>query len=184
MAYKGLDSVIETLKGSISFSWLSRAWGLADSITDMREEKPYVFPACYATTDGDPISMMPSDIWGAFCFWIRNGDAKFINPEYGQLPLVVYPVSLIFYMDISKIHSNYKETRSKITEDIFNYFYTIHGGCVLTPVKFIEDDITKVYEGFTLTDLDNKWKIYPRWCCRMDAEVTFRYVCYTTNLYA
>ena len=183
MAYKGLDKVIENLKTKVSFSWLERSYGLAERHVELREEKPYVFPAYYATADADPISMMPSDI-RSFCFWIRNGDAKFIDAEYAQLPLINYPLSLIFYMDISKLGTNYKEVRSKVTEDIFNFFSTVHTGCILTPLKFIEDDITKVYDGFTLDSLDNKWKIYPKWCCRMDCEIKYRYSCYSLNTYA
>lgn len=181
MAYKGLDSVIETLKGKLSFSWLDRSYGLADRITELRGDKPFIFPACYSTTDGDPVSMLPRDDY-SYAFWVRNGEAKFINPEIGQLPVITYPVSLIFYMELN--YTGKKEARSKVTEDIFNWIYTVRGGCILSPVKFIEDDITKVFDGFSFEELDNKWKIFPKWCCRVDFDLTFRFSCYSTNLYA
>lgn len=179
MAYKGIDKVIETLKAGMSFSWLENVYGLADRITELRDDNPYVFPAVYDNTC-DPISMMPSDL-KSFCFFVKNPESKFEVEDYGQLPLVRATVSCIYYIDISRAGGYYKETKSKIIEDILNFFNTAHGGAVVTLQKFIEDDITKVYEGFTLTDLDNKWKIYPKWCCRMDFEVVYRYVCYTTN---
>jgi hypothetical protein len=177
VAYKGIDKIIEKLASEISFSWLEKAYGLVDRIVEMRDEKPYIFPGVYEDDATDPISMMPSDL-KSFCFFLKGAEAKFDEFEYGQLPLVRWPVSCIFYMDISHAGGYYKETRSNITDDIFNFFNTIHAGAIITPLKFIEDDITKVYEGFTLTDLDNKWKIVPKWCCRMDIEIAYRYLCH------
>jgi hypothetical protein len=175
VAYKGIDKIIEKLAAEISFSWLEKTYGLADRIVEMQGEKPYIFPGVYEDAF-EAISMMPSDV-KSFCFFLKGSEAKFEEFEYGQLPLVTWPVSCIFYMDISAVGGYYKETRSNITDDIFKFFNTTHAGAIITPLKFIEDDITKVYDGFTLTDLDNKWKIVPKWCCRMDVEIAYRYPC-------
>jgi hypothetical protein len=175
VAYKGIDKIIEKLAAEISFSWLEKAYGLADRIVEMQGEKPYIFPGVYEDAF-EAISMMPSDV-KSFCFFLKGSEAKFEEFEYGQLPLVTWPVSCIFYMDISAVGGYYKETRSNIADDIFKFFNTTHAGAIITPLKFIEDDITKVYDGFTLTDLDNKWKIVPKWCCRMDVEIAYRYPC-------
>jgi len=176
LAYKGIDKIIEKLATDISFTWLEKAYGLADRIVEMRGEKPYIFPGVYEN-NFEAISMMPSDL-KSFCFFLKGMEAKFDDFEQGQLALVRWPVSCIFYIDISQAGGYYKETRSNITDDIFNFFNTTHSGAIITPLKFIEDDITKVYDGFSLEELDNKWKIFPKWCCRMDFEVAYRYPCH------
>jgi hypothetical protein len=183
---KGLDLKIETIKGSLSdLTWLSKSFGLADRIVDMKDDKPYIFPVVFESNMKDPIPMTPSDDYNAFSFWVRSGDAELQSETNLTNPLVTYPVSCIFYIDIKKLDnvSTYKETKSKLTEDIFHFFNTVQPGCLLVAKKFIEDDITKVYDGFTLEQMDNKFKMYPKWACRMDFDISFRDACYSDNTY-
>ena len=188
MTLKGLNAKIQTIQGKLEdLTWLDKSFGLADRIVEMREDKPYVFPAIFESPVHDPISMMPCDLWGTFCFWVRSGDATFeYNDNFNKDPLIKHQVSCIFYGDINKIETStsYPETKSKLIEDIFHFFNTVQFSGVLLAKRFVEDDITKVYEGFTLDQLDNKFKMYPKWSCRMDFELTLRDPCYTTNTYA
>ena len=190
LTLKGLDKKIQAIQEQIDddLVWVTKSFGLADRIVEMRDEKPYVYPAVFESNTKDPIPMTPSDIYTAFSFWVRSGETTFIfNDNFPpKNPLVKYLVSCIFYLDIHKIDAttSYKETKSKLTEDIFHFFSNVYIDGQLVVKRFIEDDITKVYEGFTLDQFDNKFKMYPKWCCRMDFELITRDECYTTNIYS
>jgi hypothetical protein len=186
LTLKGLDSKVQDIQILMhtSLSWLDKSFGLADRIVEMRDEKSYIFPATFESNTKDPIPLTPSDAWNSFSFWVKSGDTEFdkINP---QDPLITCPVSCIFYLDIHKIDpsASYKETKSKLIEDIFHFFNTVHFNGILTAKKFIEDDLTEVYKGFTIDQLDNKFKMYPKWTCRMDFELSYRDDCYSLNTY-
>lgn len=189
LTLKGLDLKIQDIQFLISSNllWLSKSFGLADRIVEERGDKPYIYPATYESNIKDPIPLMPGDAWNSFCFWIRSGDTSFdYKTNFAPKdPLIKSKVSCIFYMDINKIDNilSYKETKSKVTEDILNFFNTLHFSGMLVPQKFIEDDITEVFKGFTIEQLDNKFKIYPKWTCRIDFELAYRNDCYIQNLY-
>jgi hypothetical protein len=190
LTLKGLDAKIQDIQTLMAngLSWLENSFALAERIVEMRSDKPYIYPAVFVANLTDPIPMMPGDAWSSFCFWIRSGDTSF---EYKtnfapKDPMVKCKVSCIFYMDIKKIDNvlTYKETKSKIVEDILNFFGTLHFPGMLVPQKFIEDDIVEVFKGFTTDQLDNKFKMYPKWACRMDFELSYRNDCYTVNTYS
>jgi hypothetical protein len=169
---------------SAGLPWLVKSFGLADRIVDMKDGKPYIYPAVFELNQVDPIPLLPSDAWDSFSFWVKSEEAT-IDSEgsfVSKNPLLTYNVSCIFYMDINKSGREqiYKESKSKIIEDIFHFFNTVHVQGKLAAKKFIEDDITKVFEGFTLDQLDNRWKMYPKWACRMEFEYSIRDECYNS----
>ena len=189
LTLKGVDDRIQSIQALMtsSLSWLNKSFGLSDRIVKMVNDKPYIFPATFESNVKDPIPLMPGDVWGAYCFWIKDGEAKFeLKDNFPpRVAMTVYNVSCLFYMDIKKIDNvhTYKETKSKLIEDIFHFFENVHINGQLVPLKFIEDDITEVFKGFTIDQIDNKWKMYPKWACRMDFELTLWGDCYSTNSY-
>jgi hypothetical protein len=188
LTLKGVDKRIQSIQLLMhSLSWLTKSFGLADRIVEEKEGKPYVYPATFETNIIDPIPLMPGDVWNSFSFWVKTGDAVIDVQDdiASKNPLIKYDISCIFYIDIRKISpsGNYKETKSKLIEDIFHFFNNVHINGILTQKKFIEDDIVQVYKGFTLDQVDNKFKMYPKWSCRMEFELIFRDDCYVTNTY-
>ena len=185
---KGIDNLIQTiqLKVKDSLTWVNESFGLTDRIVESRNEKPYIYPAIFQNGK-DPISLMPSDEWGNFCFWTKDIEAKFDvkQPSPNRAVLNTYTVHCIFYTDIGKFTTiPYKTAKSYMVNDILNFFNTVKVAGILTPVRLIEDDITKVYEGFTLTEEDNKYGMYPKWSCRITFELSFWEPCYSTNSYS
>ena len=186
LTLKGLDAKIQVIQGQLDtgLSWLSKSFGLADRIVEERDGNPYIFPASFESNTKDPIPLTPSDAWDSFCFWIKDGDTKFDEKTNPMDPLMTCPMSCIFYIDIHKISTgSYKETKSKLIEDIIHLFNNVKLGGTLVPTKFIEDDITEVFKGFTIDQLDNKFKMYPKWTCRMNFDLSYRNDCYVTNTY-
>jgi hypothetical protein len=160
---------------------------LAERIVEIRDEKDYIFPAVFESNNIDPVPVMPCDLWDSFAFWTKTGTANFIlNDAPNKNPVIRYDVSCIFYVDMRKISplTSYKETRAKLTEDIFHFFNTVKFKGQLKQIRFIDDDITKVYDGFSIEQIDNRFRIYPKWACRIDLELYFRDSCYVTNNYA
>src|SRR5512133_2846219 len=190
LTLKGLDSRIQSLQTELAtdLSWLEKSFGLADRIVETREEKEYIYPAVFESNVADPIQMFPSDSWKSFCFWTKKEISKMndTSEEPGRRnPVLTYDVSCIFYMDIRRIDNSltYKETKSKITEDIFHFFDHAKYKGILQMTQFIEDDITKIWDGYSIDQVDNRFKIYPKWACRLDFQMQFRYGCYSTNTY-
>ena len=175
---KGIDSRIQTIQRAMaSLSWLEYSFGLAERIVELKDEKEYVYPAAYESGSLDPLSMMPTDAWDSFSFWTKSEESKFEKTENTQpmLSLMKYNVSCIFYMDFNDIATgrSYKEVKAEVIEEIFDFFSNVKLSGQLIPLRFVEDDITKVYEGFTIEQVDNLVKMYPKWACRMDFELNF-----------
>jgi hypothetical protein len=72
LTLKGLEAKIQIIRLKMSGgAWLDKSFGLADRIVEMREDKPYIYPAVFESNVKDPIPMMPSDIYKSFSFWVR-----------------------------------------------------------------------------------------------------------------
>ena len=186
LTLKGLDKKIQEIQILLSgLSWLDKSFGLADRIVELKDNSPYIYPATFETNTIDPVPLMPCDTWGAYCFW-TGGDSEFdFNIDFPpKNPIITVSVSCIFYINVRGVDSstNYKETKTKLREDIFNFFNTVQVN-KLVATTFIEDDITKVFAGFSIEQVENKFKMYPRWACKMDLELSYRDDCYVLNTY-
>jgi len=189
LTLRGVDKKIQDIQSLVTstLTWVTKSFGLADRIVEQRAEKDYIFPAAFEANKIDPINLLPGDAWNAYCFWVKTGTASFdLNTNFPpKNPIITYNVSCIFYVDIRRINNTltYKETKSKLTEDIFNFFNKVKFKGELVQTRFIDDDITRVFDGFSLDQIDNLYKMYPKWACRMDFEMSFRDDCYVTNTY-
>ena len=187
LSLKGIDKKIQAIQLLMNMTWLTKSFGLADRIVELRGDKNYIYPATFEGNSRDPIPMMPGDMWDAFCFWTKTNDAEFDFADNfpPKNPLIKHKVSCIFYIDIKKVDAttSYKETKSKIREDIFHFFNNVRIDGMLVATRFTDDDITEVYKGFSIDQVDNKFMMYPKWACKMDFEISFRDACYTTNTY-
>ena len=186
LTLKGLDKKIQEIQVLLtSLSWINKSFGLVDRIVGEKDGQPYIYPATFETNTIDPVNVLPSDTWGTYTFWTA-GDSDFdLNIDFPpKNPIITVPVSCIFYMDIRKIDSttNYKETKSKVKDDIFNFFNKVQVNRLI-PTAFIEDDITRVFAGFSIEQVDNKFRMYPKWACRMDFDFSYRDDCYVLNTY-
>jgi hypothetical protein len=178
LTLKGVDDYIQAIQEDISFSWLSKSYGLADTLTNDEES----YPAVFESNRVDPIILWPSDLHKAFCFWVKDAETE-MEPEYGVLaPIIKYKVGCIFYVDIKRVSSDsYKETKTKLREDIHNYFNTLTSRLVFAGT--VEDDMEAIYEGFTIENVDKIYKEYPKWAYRINFELAIRDSCYSLNTY-
>jgi hypothetical protein len=191
LTLKGIDSKIQSIASHMpstatgGLSWLTHAFGLADRMVEFRDGKEFVYPAVFQDINSkDQHSCMPNDIPDAFCFWVKE-DGKFSKNN----PIrTYYNISCIFFMDLRQIAptANFKETKTKVRQDIIEFFRVHHYGGfgVINPVKITDDDLTQVYKGFTVSQLENIYRQLPKYAIRFDFEFSFLMECPVTNTYA
>jgi hypothetical protein len=186
---KGIDNRIQSVSAHMpssvtgGISWLSNSYGLTERAVEFRDGKEFVYPAAYQDYNTyDPHSCMPNDIPDAFSFWVKE-DVKINDPARGY-----YNVSCIFYMDLRQIAptNNFKLTKTKVRQDILEFFrvHKYMGEGVWSLVKITDDDITQVYKGFTVNQLDNLVRQLPKYAIKIDFTYSFILECPVTNSYA
>lgn len=176
LTLKGIDKRLQDISSHMTaLTWLTYAFGLADRSVELRDGDAYIYPACYVSNTQDPINVMPSDNYKAFCFWTKEPEGKF---DYNKGPArMYYDVSCIFYVNLERVDAtaNYKETKTKIRQDILTFFNReINKGVgVLRLKSIIDDDITEVYKDFSVDQIDNRFRMLPKYACRLDFELSF-----------
>jgi len=183
---KGIDKKLQDIASHMTeLTWLSYAFGLANRDVSFRDGKEFVIPTCYQDINSkDALSVMPSDLYPAFSFWTKEPEAEFDENS----ARIMYQVSCIFFCDLKHIAptNNYKLTKSKIREDILRFF-RVHenaGFGQLTITSLIDDDIAQIYKGFTLSQLDNKYRMLPKYAIRVNFDFSFLHECEAYNSYA
>lgn len=193
LTLKGIDLKIQDIQEQMSdsLSWLDKAFGLADRFVK-EKDGDYIFPGVFVSNKVDPLDMMPSDLYPAMSFWTKEPLGAIDNLDEWPVnnALMTYAVSCIFYMDIRQIDNTmtWKETKSKLREDILYFFANVQFKGKLVRTGIVDDDITLVYDGFSLNQIDNEWKEFPKWACRVNFELSFYEhrdpdECYTANTY-
>ena len=176
---KGIDKKIQDIASHMAdLTWLSYAFGLANRDVTFKDGKENVIPTAYQDLNSkDPISMMPSDLHKAFSFWVKEPEAK---PDENNTRLQ-YKISCVFYCDLKQIdpNTNYAVTKSKIRQDVLKFFHTHENAGLgqLTITSIIDDDITQVYKGFTISQIDNKFRMLPKYAIRVNLDYSFLAEC-------
>lgn len=191
LTLRGIDSKIQSLASHMpstatgGIAWLETSFALADRLVEFRDGKEFIFPAVFQDINSkDPHSCMPNDMPDAFSFWIKD-DMRISdnNPARSY-----YKISCIFYMDLRQIAptDNFKTTKTKVRQDILEFFrkHRYSGFGVLTPTGIIDEDITNVYKGYSVNQLDNIVKQLPKYALRFNFDFAFLNECGNTNSYA
>jgi hypothetical protein len=183
---KGIDKRIETIAGHMTdLTWLNYSFGLSERDVSIKDGKENIIPTIYQNLNSkDPLSLMPSDLYDAFSFWVKEPEGIF-REEATRLR---YKVSCIFFCDLKQIapDDNYKVTKTRIRQDILRFF-RIHenaGFGQLNILSIIDDDITQVYKGFTVSQIDNKYRMLPKYAIRVNFDYSFLHECEAYNSYA
>ncbi len=180
---KGIDKRIETIAGHMTdLTWLSYSFGLTERDVSFKDGKENIIPTIYQEINAkDPLSLMPSDLYDAFSFWVKEPEGIFSSNS----TRLKYKVSCIFFCDLKQIapSDNYKVTKTRIRQDILRFFRTHEnaGFGQLNIISIIDDDITQVYKGFTLNQIDNKYRMLPKYAIRVNFELSFLHECESYN---
>jgi len=182
---KGIDKKIQDISSHMTdLTWLSHAFGLANRDVTFTNGKEHIIPTAFQDLNSkDPISMMPSDLYKAFAFWVKEPEAK---PDENNTRLQ-YKISCIFFCDLKQIapNTNYAVTKSKIRQDILRFFRTHENAGLgqLDITSIIDDDITQVYKGFALSQIDNKYRMLPKYAIRINFDYSFLQECEVYSIF-
>jgi len=162
-------------------SWLDYSFGLADRITQQRDE-PYIFPAAWMSNTVDPFDCLPNDQY-TYSFWLA-GDLTSIEYDdiysVNKIPLIQQDVSVIFFVDLRHVSksSSYNITRSQCRQDIMDSLNVMSGiDANFEPREYIENDMKQIYDGFSIEAVDNQKKELPFWAIRINGILSFRPDC-------
>lgn len=180
---KNIDLRLQNMAAYIGadITWLDYSFGLADRITQQRDE-PYTFPAAWMSNTIDPFDCMPNDQY-TYSFWLASDLTSLEYPdEYSvnKVPLIQQDVSVVFFVDLRHVSksSSYNITRSQCRQDIMDSLNAMSGvGANFTPTGYIENDMADIYDGFSIEAIDNQKKELPFWAIRVNGTLSFRPDC-------
>lgn len=186
---KRLQSLAQYLK--VNLTWLNYSFGLADRLRKYNsEDKVVIYPGAYVSNTTDPFDCHPSDEY-THAFWIAEDEAEisFSEPNSQKREIFyTYQVAVIFFANLelettqpfNEYRSHKRNEIMSVLSDIRPFTYagaTIVPDCIFTPTGIIENDITKIYEGFTVDAAYNIFKELPYYALRINGLLTFRQDC-------
>lgn len=184
---KNIDSVVEGLQEGISqLSWLTYSFGLADRFVEQGEAGPYVYPATFM--EGiEHFDCLPNDNAPAFSFWRVVDPVLFIYDDedaFERWPVVETTIDVIVFANLAKTTSstNYHTTRSAYRQQLINILTNnMLGDFKLIPESMFENDITQVYEGYSINQVDNVKKQLPYWAVRVRCTLKYLSECESSS---
>lgn len=175
---------------STKLTWLDYSFGLADRLREIRgEDDVRIYPGTYLSNTEDPFDCHPSDEHN-IAFWIAEDNAEVaFADQYSQKPspLMIYNVSLIVFINLSDVPGIKNELRSARRNEITEALNairpfafdgaTVKPDCIFSLSGIVENDIRRIYEGFTYEDRFNTFKQLPFYAARFNGTLSFRPDC-------
>ncbi len=184
---KNIDSVVEKLQDGISrLSWLTYSFGLADRFVEQGETGPYVYPATFLE-DIEHFDCLPNDNAPAFSFWRVVDPTLFVYDDedaFERWPVVEATVDVIVFANLAKVGKgkDYHTIRSGFRQQLINTLTNeMQGDYKLIPESMYENDITQVYEGYSINQVDNVKKQLPYWAIRVRCTLKYLSECESSS---
>ncbi len=178
---KNLDLRIQNIATYLKseLTWLDYSFGIADRCVEKKNDKDNFYPGVFLSNSVDPFDCMPHDEFNT-SFWQVADSIKIDNLSPGDVPMrnieFSCTVACIFYVDIRKISVSkpFAVTRSEVKQDIFDAFASMYGvDATFNMTEIIDNDFADIYEGYSVTDIDNLKKQLPFYACRVNGILTF-----------
>lgn len=151
-------------------SWLTNAFGKAQTLKETKDKKLIKYPAVYIGDAKDYESVLPSEDFGNFCFW-NTGDYD-IQPIVNQTPIVTAPFGLIFWFNINtSLDAAEKRNIEKLKKDVLDFLATVrHVGTRIT-VTGITDNADAIYKEYTIDETKQQFLMHPFGAFRINGEI-------------
>lgn len=172
-----IDLVLGEVQNGLvkNLGWLDMAFGRAQKLVKIVDNKKYFTPNVYAGTPGkvnDYIPVSPDSKIGNFSFfWID--DPQTIDWMPGQQSNLKTPFSLIFWFNVAKVHNSKVNRNTEVIKA--NILRTLNGGLGLRSgrikVTRIYEQAENIYRGFTLDEVDNQFLMHPYAGFRFEGEL-------------
>jgi len=178
---KNIERVVQIMQQVVADNlvWLAYSFGLAERFVEKTEEGVYVYPATFMTAQ-DHFDCLPNDRVPAFSFWKLNDPTDLVHfdeDSYDRWPMVESDIDFIVFANLKRIDNQVSQyvTRSKMRQDIINALSNkMTGNYKLVPRSIYENDMTEIYSGYSIEQIDNLKKQLPYWAIRVNC--TLKYV--------
>ncbi len=173
------EQIREALR--VGLPWLERSFGRAYRMPKGRTESTIILPHVYIGND-EYQEQEPNDAIKSHSFIV--GDDPASTPlddlqSFSQVTRWVKPIRIIFFVDYSKIFKQdgigggYPFSEILI-EQAKNVLWRVPR---LVPTGYVSETIQEVYEGFDLSEIEQKLLFYPFGAFRLDYEVSYEITC-------
>lgn len=175
-----IDRVIGDIQNGLveNIGWLDMAFGRAQKLGKMIENKKYFTPNVYTGNGNEYKPVAPDSNIGNFSFfWIDDPQTvEWVPKESGQIKT---PFSLIFWFDLRRV---YNDQNNRNTEALkAEILKTLNGGFWLKngriKVNRIYEQAENIYRGFTLDEVENQFLMHPFAGFRFEGELTINEPC-------
>lgn len=155
-------------------SWLTTAYGNAQALKEMRDNRTVTYPGIPTTNGIDYLSMFPDEHLGQFTWF----DIPSYDVDDNGRPNKKYTVSagLIGWGDLRRIYpADWKE---RTVEDVKNDVTVALQAPGLSNGKIrlskSHNRQADIYRGYTDTEINNQYMMRPYVAFRLDLEMTFQ----------
>ncbi len=177
------DTRCEEIRAALEagLPWLERSFGRSYRMPKNRTEDTIILPHVYIGNN-EYQEMEPNDAIKSMSFLV--GDDPATSPldelqSFSQVNRWVKPLRIIFFVDYEKIFDQdglggqYPFSEILI-EQVQNVLWRQRS---LVPTGYISETITEVYEGFDLSEVEQKLLYYPFGAFRLDFDLSFEINC-------
>lgn len=173
-----VDRVIADIqKGLVeNLGWLDHAFGRAQRIAKVINNKKYFVPSVYAGGN-EYLEVSPDANIGNFCFF-QMEDPQTMQWQPGIRGSITSNYSLIFWFDTGKITGAENRNTEFVKAQVLK---TLNGGFWLRSgrinVTRIYDQAENIYRGYSLDEIDNQFLMHPYAGFRLSGDLFINESC-------
>lgn len=161
-----------------NLGWLDMAFGRAERLVKMIENKKYFTPNIYLGNENEYIPVSPDSKHGNFCFFYTEDpqDLDWIPNIRGDIKS---PVSIIFWFDMKRVFNNSSIRNKELLKEeilkVLNGGFWMQNGRL--KINRIFEQAENIYRGFTLDEVDNQFLMHPFAGFRFEGEIIINENC-------
>lgn len=166
---------------SAHLPWLDNAYGKADRVQRVINERRYYEPVWYVGNDQYE-SLLPSQYnLGNYSFFVLNEPQTTDFQVWGQTS-VTMPFSLIVWLDMRSVKNTYGDeyNTEAVKDDILQVLNgDIHTTAGVYTINRIWERAENVFEGFNVDETDQQMMMSPYAAFRFTGELIVKTICST-----
>lgn len=174
-----LDIIIGNIQTGLidNLPWLDKAFGRAERIVDMDNNRRRVYTPCVYVSGNDYIRVTPDANIGNFCFfWIEDPQSTDIDKTHVGIST---QFSIIFWFDFRRIYNsgdtrNKEDLKRQILDTLNTGFRVRSGHFTINRIYELAENI---YRGFSLDEVDNQFLMHPFGGFRFEGELSISGPC-------
>lgn len=175
---KLFDKLIGAMQKGLAdnLPWLTHSFGKAERLIKVIKGRRYYTPNLYVG-NGEYMNIEPDSDLGNYSFFVLE-EPQNITYERGQRNIITAPYSLVVWFDLRKVETEDLRNTEAIKQNILR----VLNGEIFTregrySVRRVYEKAEKVFEGFTLDEVDNQFLMHPFAGFRFEGEMEIEDEC-------